>query len=469
MGKYFISLAGVAVCFFVMAIPVSAQVQLVFPEQGQSVSFSQLQSPGLSWFAPANATLFEVIITPTNNPSQNLRFETEIKRLELDDSDRPFFTTGSFFWTVRIIEGQGQGTSASGSFKIGTSGSLIPTPTPEATATPVPPDEDTPTPTPTPQVGMPQNFQFDPGQIVTFSNVTSLTISWDPPSAPSGANLVYDVIILFPDKVFPPPIEKLNLPEPNVKPLDFISTSIGTYTVHVRAKDTASGSVSNIATTTFTLSRDVTPSPTATPVVIDSDLSLDGETGPHDLALFAQSFGTNNGEAGFQSKADFTSDGVIDQRDLLMFVSLFKQQGRQSAKPRWLFADVPLMDDSSPICQVVGRRDPIQFPPNEITFGINGKKCTLAEITGTNENFDNGTRFHFSSVSDAVDYQVTIMAEKLGILPSDKFNTGGETSFGLIVTTPDNEANIVVQAIGPNGELGPKSEPLKIVIPAITQ
>jgi len=431
------------------------------------VTFADLQDPGFLWFAPEGATFFEIVISPTLNPSQQFRFERDIRRLELDDSDRNFFNPGPYIWTVTILEGQGAGSSATGRFQIGTTGSLVPTPTPNITPTPVPPGENTPIPTPTPPVGLPHNFQFDPGQEVTFSEVRNLTISWDPPAFPEGATFTYDVLIIFPGDFTR--IEKNALTQPQVVPLQEGTTFANEYTVHVRAKNSRTGEVSDIATTTFTVRPNIPQTPSPTPELIDPDLSRDGETNVLDLGLFLKAFQAQSGQATFQNKADYTRDGIIDQEDLLVFVSLFSQKGQQSAKPQWLFADVPLMDDSGPFCEVIGRRDPIQFPPNEITFGINGEKCILAEITGTNENFDNGTRFHFSAVPNAVDYRVSITTQKPGILPANEFDTGGNTSFGLVVTTPDNGATIVVRALGPNGELGPPSDPLQITVPAIEQ
>jgi len=448
--------------------PAFAQLQAVFPEANEEISYADIQSQGFSWFAAPGATQFKLDISRFTSSfvqlTQTYEGVTETNFVP-PASDQSFFEPGQYQWTITITAGENTGTSITIPFTLAPPESIIPTPTPNVTATPVPDGQSTPTSTPTPVVDMPRDITFNPSSVLTFSETQQLTINWSPPAFPATGSFVYDLIVIWPQGIVED--TQFGLTEATYKPFEIITTQMGVYTVHIRATDTNTGLQSNIATAAFEVVRNTVPTPTPTPVVRDPDFSGDGEITASDLAIFIRALNSHEGDPNYDSRLDFIADDTINRQDLLVFISLFSQRNQKLSAPVWTFADVP---ELSPVnefsCEIVGRLEPVEFPPNEFTFGLNPECNVTVEVIGEPQSTglpEGGTKFHFSEVPGAVDYRITLDTE-LSVFTGNEFETDGETFFTLF-TTQRGTVDATVQALGPDGAIGETSETLHVVIP----
>jgi len=399
---------AVFLLFFAMSA-VSAYAQdivPIFPKQSENVALSQLENAGFQWSSNLGEISFTLYVSsiflPPNYPTYPTIQAYNVKSPYKIKPDDYLFNvymqnTDVTWWLVDPISGK---ESEHITFRLGGGSDLHPSPTPLDWQT-------RPTPTPGP-VGPPRNLRFTPSDVISITEaVYDFTIHWDPPAYPEGSTFVYDLLIEYPPAQIPVTIEKYGFTETSVMPSYLkpgFTTLVGVYTVYLQARDEQNRS-SAIVSSQFTVIPYKTPTPT--PVPLNPDLSRNDATNLHDLALFVFSFGSKQGDANFNPRADYKPDGVIDANDLLIFQDLYKKRNEPFPAPVWLTARVPNMvyqGGYSP-CVAVGDPSVYDFTSGiekTILLGTEDGQCALASLN------DPGVYVTFSTVTGATDYEITI-------------------------------------------------------------
>ena len=490
----------------------SAQtIDLVFPAPNDRLSFFDLTTdgPGFQWIASAGIESVSLVIrNPLSLFLPELVLSAPASPYHLSRGIQQLFQPGNFEWFVRARLPDGTTvTSPSRMFQI-IAGDIRPTPTPLIYPTPSgdanrsaridAPDifilasqwgyvsseehgndlnrdgkvdfkdvlsyverygRTAVPPTPTPAIGAPRNVVFEPNNVIGFAELQDFRIRWTPPTYPSDSDLLYEIVIVMPDG-FSEIFARRYLDTPYVKPPTTL-TMPGEYAVYLRAKN-SQGLVGNITTAHFTVDQFRVVTPTPTPMPVNIDFSGDGQVNGDDSFLFSQMYGTQRDETGYSPQGDLVPDGVIDQRDLVVFQNLFAERGERLAAPAWISLSRPIMERGSfNQCNETGRFE-VPIPPLDISFE---QTCVIyAEI--------NASRLLFALVEGAAQYYVITYGDGLSepleerFLTSDELNQRAIQLGGLTRFLFENiwSFRIVIQSADTGLQLGNRSESLHLVI-----
>jgi hypothetical protein len=313
-----------------------------------------------------------------------------------------------------------------------------------------------PTPTPILPVGEATEVTFSPSDTVYFSQSKELTINWENPRWPQGAQFTYDVELTH--RLGYTIFKQENITTRSVRlfPEGWTTADPGAFYVSIQAHVAGLGSGYPTVHTVW-LVGDPVVIPTPTPIPANPDISRDDTTDFTDLMLFALSYRTIDGNQGFERFADFATDGVINSKDLLQFMALYAKRG--DAKPQaplWLYVEAPQFElvqaGDATICNPVGQIQ-IDFPPNEIP---QNESCVFA--------FMYMATFYFSPVPGAVDYIVTVDSDRISQEMSVKptFQTAGATMFNIQFSLFKEWVSLQVEAMFEDGTTSDKSDLLRI-------